>query len=298
MASVAPPDAPAEPSERRQQWAGAACLVPGIFLVVNGLLFWAGSCLRLNRSTEACFVAPSPGFAGTVLGLGVLFLVLAIALLSRPSHPSGREGSAVEDQVRSRERRPTRPASDPRGLMVATAVVVALVVIVAYLFLPFVALPWLAPHRTTCACPPLILALSDVNSSHPAAGVYYAEIAISPYPNLTTSWFGVEVTNFSGAAVLPGGAPSSCAPPFVSSYTPFAVATCGAPLGTWYAVLVASNDTVANVFDVGDVWLGEAVAVNSSTDLCVVSGTDYTEPPAIVSVYGLDGHELAGSVYL
>lgn len=299
MTAAVPPVPSSRRADRWQQWAGAASLVPGLFLVVNGIFFWAGLCLRLERSTEACFVAPAPGFAGTLLGLGVLFLVLGVALLGLPTRAAELgEGSAAEPPLGAVSGPDRGALPSPRGWMVATAVLVALVVIVAYLFLPLVALPWLAPHRATCTCAPVVLDLSDVNSSHPAPGVYYAQVEIAAYPDLSTAWFGVEITNFSGAPVPAGSAPETCASPFGSFSTGFDVSTCGAPTGAWYVVLVAANGTVENVFASGDAWLGTAVAVTSSTDLYVVSGTNYTAPPAILSVYGIDGEVVAGSVYL
>jgi hypothetical protein len=110
--------------------------------------------------------------------------------------------------------------------------------------------------------------------------------------------FGLELTNSSTGALETGDAPASCAPPSGAAYTAFTASGCGAPTGNWYAVLVFTNGTVANVFSGTGGWVGAAVSLANYMHIDVVSGANYTGSGDLLVAYGASGWSVSGRAFL
>jgi hypothetical protein len=159
----------------------------------------------------------------------------------------------------------------------------------------------LLPPSTTCMCPPYELDMDVVGSSHPAPGVYDVELEIVPTRGMTTGIFALDILNSSQTSDLripPGTAPATCAAPSGGTVTAFTPTNCGPPIGSWYAVLVSGNTTVASVFDSSVRWSGATVTLNDSLEIYVVSDSSYGNAGYTIAAYGTDSHSVAGSAFL
>jgi hypothetical protein len=199
---------------------------------------------------------------------------------------SGRDRAPVESGGR---RVPWRDTLLPWAI--GTLLVGA--IIVAVLALP-------VPHSPVfCAgCSPYSLGLENLGSSNPAHGLYYVDLDVFPSSGLTTGIFGLRLTNSTTGPLELGDAPASCAPPSGSDYTAFTASNCGAPTGIWYAVLVYTNGTVANVFSGTGAWVGAAVSLANYMHIDVVSAANYTQSGDLLDAYGTSEWSVSGQVFL
>jgi hypothetical protein len=155
------------------------------------------------------------------------------------------------------------------------------------------------PSPVFCSgCSPYALGLENLGSSNPAPGVYYIALDVFPSSGLTTGLFGLWLTNSTTGLLETGDAPASCAPPSGGAYTPFNSSNCGTPTGNWYAVLVFTNGTVANVFSGTGAWVGGTVSLANYMQIDVVSGTNYTQSEDLLIVFGTGEWSVSGRAFL
>ncbi len=116
--------------------------------------------------------------------------------------------------------------------------------------------------------------MEAVKATHPAAGVYFVEVGIAPEAGLFTQMFVLALRNGTTGPVPTGWAPGSCVGPSGSSFVDFTVQDCGAPSsGSWYAVLVLPNGTIASVYSgsSGYQWSGLLIWLSNQMDIYIIS---------------------------
>ena len=108
---------------------------------------------------------------------------------------------------------------------------------------------------------------------------------------LTTSLFALSVATSTGVPVPVGtAATANCKPANVYSST-----NCGAPTGSWYAVIYfLGNGTIANVY-VNTAWSFATVGVGQSEALVVVGPSTFQNSGDVMSATGTGSSSVSGA---
>jgi hypothetical protein len=189
-----------------------------------------------------------------------------------------------------------RPRANRKSIIFILAIIVVLVIATVFVFRLLAVNSSTAslPYCTGFACS---LAMHNLGQSQPAPGVFEIEITVNPTEGLPTGVFGLEIRNSTDGVVPPGIHPLSCTASSGGSFTAFTVGYCGAPTGSWYAVLVFDNTTVATVFDTGG-WSGAEVTLTTLMEIYVISGTSYHGVGDSLIAQGTGSSSISGSVVL
>ena len=134
---------------------------------------------------------------------------------------------------------------------------------------------------------------SQVNTGTTAAPVmsYYDTFSLSATSGLTTSLFGLKITNASGSAVGTVAVPTAC------GVTDAASVCLAAGTGwAWYAILETSTGNVAATFT-GSAWSSATspVTVTSAYSIVIVSASQLAGTGSTLSSFGTTSSAVSGS---
>jgi hypothetical protein len=139
------------------------------------------------------------------------------------------------------------------------------------------------------------LAMVPEGQSAPGAGTYYVTLAIDPTSGLTTSLFGMAITNATDVGISAGAVPSSCDLYATLSFANCAKATAASQ--AWYVVLVATNNTIANAYGSAG-WTSPSIALNAGLTMVVITGATVSGIGCTLEAYGTGPSLVSGSTVL
>jgi len=188
----------------------------------------------------------------------------------------------VFDRASTRWRKNRKRGVSP---IIATILLVAITVVLAAVLYVLI-----AGLTHTGASTPYTIGMSAPSPTNPAAGVYWNSITVSPQSGVTTGMFGLALASQSNLPIAVGTAPTTTC----KSTAAFTSANCGAPTGTWYAVLYGTvNNTVVNVWSGGS-WTAGTIALTNAQTLVVVSGASLTGTLDVLSVFSTGSSTVSG----
>lgn len=175
--------------------------------------------------------------------------------------------------------------------IIATILLVAITVVLAAVLYVLV-----SGLTKTGASTPYSMGFAEQSASG-SGTTWQVVLSISPTTGLTTGAVGLQVLNVNSVSQTPEAPPAACKA-YITAYS----TTCTGVSGGWYAVLVASNGTVAATYGTAG-WSGfgsgvTTIALNSGDTMIVVSAVVYTGNGYSIQAYGTGTSSVSGSAIL
>ncbi|HTW55249.1 MAG TPA: type IV pilin N-terminal domain-containing protein [Thermoplasmata archaeon] len=172
--------------------------------------------------------------------------------------------------------------------IIATILLVAITVVLAAVL--YVLVSGLTSHGASTP-----YSISFVSTSNTGSGTtYWDYMGITPTTGLTTSAFGMKVTQPGGTTLPLGAAPATCVLTAAPSST-----TCTGVAGDWYGVLMSatSSDPVALYSSAGWTYASgtTTVALNNGYTLIVVTATSVAGSGDVISAFSSGTSSVSGS---
>ncbi len=174
--------------------------------------------------------------------------------------------------------------------IIATILLVAITVVLAAVLYVLI-----SGLTGSTAAAPIALAPA-VTGSGGSGTTWYVAVSLAPSATVTTTQFGLKVTNTTATQGTGAKAGTNC----VVGYTPYtAGTTCTGTTGKWYAVLTNATGGIVAIYSGTTATWSTSVSISGgSFTVNVISASQYDGQGYSLSAYGTGSASISGSVQL